>query len=74
MRLPAFSDLPGGNFATIEAFTVRSQDDAHPFLVGQRMDTANIPGGTRPGAVGLACLTPHDSTPGPGADGRKRRF
>ena len=34
-------------------FTVRSQDDQHPFLLAQRMDTANIPGGTRPGATDM---------------------
>lgn len=39
------------DFAATVAFRVRSQDDQHPFLFGQRMDTANIPGGTRPGAT-----------------------
>lgn len=39
------------DFATTEAFLVSSQGDTHPFLLAQRMDTANIPGGTRPGAT-----------------------
>lgn len=55
---PALPGAPAGlglgqvvDFATTEAFTVRSQNAAHPFLMAQRMDTANIPGGTRPGAT-----------------------
>lgn len=39
------------DFASAEAFRVRSQDDAHPFALSQMMDTANLPGGTRPGAT-----------------------
>lgn len=39
------------DFGTAEAFRVRSQDDAHPYAVAQLMDTANLPGGTRPGAT-----------------------
>lgn len=33
------------------AFVVRSQDAAHPFAVAQMMTTANVEGGSRPGAV-----------------------
>lgn len=57
---PALPGAPAGlalgevvDFAATSAFTVRSQDDAHPFLLAQRMDTANIPGGTRPGATDM---------------------
>jgi hypothetical protein len=32
-------------------FLIKSQDDKHPFSVAQIMDTANILGGTRPGAT-----------------------
>lgn len=39
------------DFATKEAFRVRSQDDEHPFALAQLMDTANLPGGSRPGAT-----------------------
>lgn len=38
-------------FASTEAFRVRSQDAVHPFAMAQMMDTANLPGGTRPGAT-----------------------
>ena len=57
---PALPGAPAGlalgevvDFAASEPFTVRSQDDQHPFLLAQRMDTANIPGGTRPGATDM---------------------
>jgi len=46
------------DFATTDAFRVRSQDPEHPFLVGQRMDTCNIPGGTRPGATAPGFMPP----------------
>jgi hypothetical protein len=39
------------DFATSLAFVVRSQDAAHPFAAAQLMDTANVQGGSRPGAV-----------------------
>jgi hypothetical protein len=39
------------DFASTTAFRVRSQDEMHPFALAQLMDTANIPGGTRPGAT-----------------------
>ncbi|MCA9638687.1 MAG: IgGFc-binding protein, partial [Myxococcales bacterium] len=41
------------DFATTEAFEVRSQDGDHPFALAQLMDTANLPGGTRPGATAM---------------------
>ncbi len=39
------------DFAAPQAFRVRSQDETHPFVLAQVMDTSNIPGGTRPGAT-----------------------
>ncbi|MEZ4451377.1 MAG: IgGFc-binding protein [Nannocystaceae bacterium] len=39
------------DFATTEAFHVVSQDEKHPFALAQLMDTANLPGGSRPGAT-----------------------
>jgi hypothetical protein len=39
------------DFSTKEAFRVRSQDQKHPFALAQLMDTANLPGGSRPGAT-----------------------
>jgi hypothetical protein len=33
------------------AFVVRSQDAMHPFALAQLMTTANLPGGSRPGAT-----------------------
>jgi hypothetical protein len=39
------------DFASAAPFRVRSQDPEHPFALAQLMDTANIPGGTRPGAT-----------------------
>ena len=39
------------DFATPLAFRVQSQDTDHPFALAQLMDTANIPGGSRPGAT-----------------------
>jgi len=39
------------DFASVEPFLVRSQDSSHPFALAQLMDTANLPGGTRPGAT-----------------------
>lgn len=39
------------DFSTTLAFRVRSQDKDHPFAMAQIMDTANLPGGTRPGAT-----------------------
>ncbi len=56
-------DLPGApttlkegevvDFASDKPFLVRSQDSAHPFALAQLMDTANLPGGTRPGATAM---------------------
>lgn len=37
--------------STKDAFRVRAQDDQHPFALAQQMDTANLPGGSRPGAT-----------------------
>lgn len=39
------------DFATQLPFRVRSQDPDHPFAMAQLMDTANLPGGSRPGAT-----------------------
>jgi len=39
------------DFAFTGPFRVSSQDEDHPFYAAQIMDTANIPGGTRPGAT-----------------------
>jgi hypothetical protein len=39
------------DFASALPFRLRSQDDTHPFALAQLMDTANLPGGTRPGAT-----------------------
>jgi hypothetical protein len=39
------------DFATASPFVVKSQDQAHPFAVAQVMDTANVDGGSRPGAI-----------------------
>ena len=39
------------DFATKLPFRVRSQDPDHPFAMAQLMDTANLPGGSRPGAT-----------------------
>jgi hypothetical protein len=39
------------DFATDQAFRVRSQDDQHPFVLAQIMDTCHLPGGTRDGAT-----------------------
>ena len=41
------------DFASAEPFLVRSQDSSHPFALAQLMDTANLPGGTRPGATAM---------------------
>jgi hypothetical protein len=41
------------DFASAEPFLVRAQDDQHPFALAQLMDTANLPGGTRPGATAM---------------------
>ena len=38
-------------YSTKEAFRVRAQGDQHPFALAQLMDTANLPGGSRPGAT-----------------------
>jgi hypothetical protein len=38
-------------FSTKQAFRVRGQDQDHPFALAQLMDTANLPGGSRPGAT-----------------------
>lgn len=39
------------DISTKLAFRVRAQDDEHPFALAQLMDTANLPGGSRPGAT-----------------------
>lgn len=39
------------DYSTKAAFRVRGQDDQHPFAMAQLMDTANLPGGSRPGAT-----------------------
>ncbi len=39
------------DFATALPFEISSQGDTHPFALTQLMDTANLPGGTRPGAT-----------------------
>ncbi|MCA9691448.1 MAG: IgGFc-binding protein, partial [Myxococcales bacterium] len=39
------------DFATALPFLVESQGSDNPFLIAQLMDTANLPGGTRPGAT-----------------------
>ncbi|MCC6876656.1 MAG: IgGFc-binding protein [Sandaracinaceae bacterium] len=39
------------DFAAAEAFVVRSQDAEHPFAMAQLMPTANVSGGSRPGAI-----------------------
>ncbi|MBK7826963.1 IgGFc-binding protein [Nannocystis sp.] len=39
------------DISTKDAFRVRSQDPKHPFALSQLMDTANLPGGSRPGAT-----------------------
>ena len=39
------------DISTKAAFRVRSQDEKHPFALAQLMDTANLPGGSRPGAT-----------------------
>ncbi|KIG15825.1 Dipeptide-binding ABC transporter, periplasmic substrate-binding component [Enhygromyxa salina] len=46
------------DFTTTERFRVTSQDDQHPFSMAQLMGTANLVGGTRPGATapGFAML------------------
>ncbi|MCA9661939.1 MAG: IgGFc-binding protein, partial [Myxococcales bacterium] len=41
------------DFASADPFLVRAQDDQHPFALAQLMDTANLPGGTRPGATAM---------------------
>jgi hypothetical protein len=39
------------DFSSKLAFRVRGQDQDHPFALAQLMDTANLPGGSRPGAT-----------------------
>ncbi len=39
------------DFKTASAFRLRSQDPSHPFASAQLMPTANVDGGTRPGAT-----------------------
>jgi hypothetical protein len=39
------------DISTKDAFRVRSQDPKFPFALAQLMDTANLPGGSRPGAT-----------------------
>jgi hypothetical protein len=39
------------DISTKLAFRVRAQDSDHPFALAQLMDTANLPGGSRPGAT-----------------------
>ncbi|MBI2395296.1 MAG: IgGFc-binding protein [Deltaproteobacteria bacterium] len=39
------------DFKTKDAFRVTSQDPSHPFAAAQLMPTANVEGGTRPGAT-----------------------
>ncbi|MDC0667930.1 IgGFc-binding protein [Nannocystis radixulma] len=39
------------DFATDQPFRVRSQDEMHPFVFAQLMDTCHLPGGTREGAT-----------------------
>jgi hypothetical protein len=39
------------DISTKLAFRVRAQDGDHPFALAQMMDTANLPGGSRPGAT-----------------------
>lgn len=39
------------DFVATGPFRVSSQDAAHPFAAAQVMDTANVPGGSRPGAT-----------------------
>ncbi len=39
------------DFVATGPFRVRAQDAAHPFAAAQIMDTANVPGGSRPGAT-----------------------
>jgi hypothetical protein len=39
------------DFAMTGSFWIGSQDSAHPFSIAQIMDTANVPGGSRPGAT-----------------------
>lgn len=41
------------DFKTDLAFKVSSQDAKHPFALAQMMVTANLPGGTRPGATAM---------------------
>jgi hypothetical protein len=39
------------DIVTPDAFIVSSQDDMHPFAFAQIMSSANVPGGSRPGAT-----------------------
>jgi hypothetical protein len=39
------------DFIVTGPFRVTSQDDMHPFAIAQLMPTANLPGGSRPGAT-----------------------
>jgi hypothetical protein len=44
-------------FQTTGAFTIKSQDAAHPFYIAQYMTgCGSLPGGTRPGDQGTKCL------------------
>jgi hypothetical protein len=48
------------DFSTDQPFRVSSQGSDHPFAIAQLMTTANVPGGSRPGATtpGPLMLTP----------------
>jgi hypothetical protein len=55
---PAITGAPPGlaqgeiaDFVATGPFRVSSQDASHPFLAAQIMDTANVAGGSRPGAT-----------------------
>jgi hypothetical protein len=45
------------DFLTPEPFRVTSQDANHPFAAAQIMDTANVPGGSVPGASQAYCAS-----------------
>ena len=39
------------DFSAVGAFRVTSQGNTHPFAIAQTMSSANVPGGSRPGAL-----------------------
>jgi hypothetical protein len=44
------------DFTAVGGFIIHSQDSDHPFAIAQIMPSANVPGGSRPGAVTDAAM------------------